>query len=36
MSTYEGPDDPESAKIFKVSSSEDGEPQKRIVTAVYE
>ncbi|XP_010772360.1 uncharacterized protein C2orf47 homolog, mitochondrial [Notothenia coriiceps] len=36
MSTYEGPDDPESTKIFKVSSSEDGVPQKRIVTAVYE
>ncbi|KAK5862095.1 hypothetical protein PBY51_017525 [Eleginops maclovinus] len=36
MSTYEGPDDPESTKIFKVSPSEDGIVQKRIVTAVYE
>ncbi|XP_031135238.1 m-AAA protease-interacting protein 1, mitochondrial [Sander lucioperca] len=36
LSTYEGPDDPEGTKIFKVASSEDGGPQKKIVTAVYE
>ncbi|XP_075937342.1 m-AAA protease-interacting protein 1, mitochondrial [Anarhichas minor] len=36
LSTYEGPDDPEGTKIFKVASSDDGGPQRRIVTAVYE
>lgn len=36
LSTHEGPDDPEGSKIFKVASSEDGGPQKKIVTAVYE
>ncbi|XP_059195407.1 m-AAA protease-interacting protein 1, mitochondrial [Centropristis striata] len=36
LSTYEGSDDPEGTKIFKVASSEDGSPQKKIVTAVYE
>lgn len=36
LSTYEGPDDPEGTKIFKVASSEDGSPEKKIVTAVYE
>ncbi|XP_071780516.2 m-AAA protease-interacting protein 1, mitochondrial isoform X2 [Centroberyx gerrardi] len=36
LSTLEGPDDPEGTKIFKVASSEDGGPQKKIVTAVYE
>ncbi|XP_029307756.1 m-AAA protease-interacting protein 1, mitochondrial [Cottoperca gobio] len=36
LSTHEGPDDPEGTKIFNVASSEDGGPQKRIVTAVYE
>lgn len=36
LSTYEGPDDPEGTKIFKVDSSEDGSPQRKIVTAVYE
>ncbi|XP_049902226.1 m-AAA protease-interacting protein 1, mitochondrial [Epinephelus moara] len=36
LSTYEGPDDPEGTKIFKVASSEDGNPEKKIVTAVYE
>ncbi|XP_042346519.1 m-AAA protease-interacting protein 1, mitochondrial [Plectropomus leopardus] len=36
LSTYEGPDDPEGTKIFKVASSEDGSPQKKIATAVYE
>ncbi|XP_074538950.1 m-AAA protease-interacting protein 1, mitochondrial [Halichoeres trimaculatus] len=36
LSTHEGPDDPEGTRIFKVASSEDGSPQKKIVTAVYE
>ncbi|KAK9514290.1 hypothetical protein VZT92_027766 [Zoarces viviparus] len=36
LSTYEGPDDPEGTKIFKVASSDDGGPRRRIVTAVYE
>lgn len=36
LSTYEGPDDPEGTKIFKVASGEDGRPQRRIATAVYE
>ncbi|XP_044063046.1 m-AAA protease-interacting protein 1, mitochondrial [Siniperca chuatsi] len=36
LSTLEGPDDPEGTKIFKVASGEDGGPQKKIVTAVYE
>ncbi|XP_054477769.1 m-AAA protease-interacting protein 1, mitochondrial [Anoplopoma fimbria] len=36
LSSYEGPDDPEGTKIFKAAPSEDGGPQKRIVTAVYE
>ncbi|XP_039974640.1 m-AAA protease-interacting protein 1, mitochondrial [Xiphias gladius] len=36
LSTHEGPDDPEGTKIFKVGSSEDGSPQKKIATAVYE
>lgn len=35
LTTLEGPDDPEGTKIFKVTSSKD-EPQKKIVTAVYE
>ncbi|KAG7216485.1 hypothetical protein INR49_001971 [Caranx melampygus] len=36
LSTHEGPDDPEGTKIFKVAYSEDGTPQKKIATAVYE
>ncbi|XP_041648541.1 m-AAA protease-interacting protein 1, mitochondrial [Cheilinus undulatus] len=36
LTTHEGPEDPEGTKIFKVASSEDGSPQKKIVTAVYE
>uniref|UniRef100_A0A668VAC5 Uncharacterized protein n=1 Tax=Oreochromis aureus TaxID=47969 RepID=A0A668VAC5_OREAU len=36
LSSHEGPDDPEGTKIFKVGSSEDSGPQKKIVTAVYE
>uniref|UniRef100_A0A3P8P1Y0 Si:dkey-82o10.4 n=1 Tax=Astatotilapia calliptera TaxID=8154 RepID=A0A3P8P1Y0_ASTCA len=36
LSSHEGPDDPEGTKIFKVGSSEDGGPQKKIVTAVYD
>lgn len=36
LTTHEGPDDPEATKIFKVAPSEDGSPQKKIVTAVYE
>lgn len=36
VSTHEGPDDPEGTKIFKVVSSEDGGPEKKIATAVYE
>ncbi|XP_029957895.1 m-AAA protease-interacting protein 1, mitochondrial [Salarias fasciatus] len=36
VSTHEGPDDPEGIKIFKVASSEEGGPQKKIATAVYE
>ncbi|CAN9514394.1 unnamed protein product [Ophioblennius macclurei] len=36
LSAHEGPDDPEGIKIFKVASSEDGGPQKKIATAVYE
>ncbi|XP_018555527.1 m-AAA protease-interacting protein 1, mitochondrial [Lates calcarifer] len=36
LSTHEGPDDPEGTKIFKVTSSEDGSPQKKLATAVYE
>lgn len=36
LSTHEGPEDPEGTRIFKVASSEDGSPQKKIVTAVYE
>ncbi|CAJ1062969.1 m-AAA protease-interacting protein 1%2C mitochondrial [Xyrichtys novacula] len=36
LSTHEGPEDPEGTKIFKVASSEDGSPQKKMVTAVYE
>ncbi|XP_030604702.1 m-AAA protease-interacting protein 1, mitochondrial isoform X2 [Archocentrus centrarchus] len=36
LSSHEGPDDPEGTKVFKVASSEDGGPQKKIVTAVYE
>ncbi|XP_051262255.1 m-AAA protease-interacting protein 1, mitochondrial [Dicentrarchus labrax] len=36
LTTNEGPDDPEGTRIFKVASSEDGGPQKKIVTAVYE
>lgn len=34
LKTYNGPDDPEATKIFKVA--QDGHPQKKIVTAVYE
>ncbi|KAM9352990.1 m-AAA protease-interacting protein 1, mitochondrial [Symphorus nematophorus] len=36
LSTNEGPDDPEGIKIFRVASSEEGSPQKKVVTAVYE
>lgn len=36
LSPHDGPDDPEATKIFKVASSEDGNPQKKIATAVYE
>ncbi|XP_047217267.1 m-AAA protease-interacting protein 1, mitochondrial [Girardinichthys multiradiatus] len=36
LSSHEGPDDPEGTKIFKVASSEDGSPQKKLATAVYE
>nr|XP_020496084.1 m-AAA protease-interacting protein 1, mitochondrial-like [Labrus bergylta] len=36
LSTHEGPEDPEGTKLFRVSSSEDGSPPKKIVTAVYE
>ncbi|XP_053183402.1 m-AAA protease-interacting protein 1, mitochondrial [Scomber japonicus] len=36
LSTHEGPEDPEATKIFKVSPGEDGSPQKKIATAVYE
>lgn len=36
LSTHEGPDDPEGTKIFKVDSSADGGPQRKIATAVYE
>ncbi|KAA8591863.1 m-AAA protease-interacting protein 1, mitochondrial [Etheostoma spectabile] len=36
LSAYEGPDDPEGTKLFKVASGEDGGPQKKILTAVYE
>lgn len=36
LTTHNGPDDPEGTKIFRVASSEDGIPQKKIVTAVYE
>ncbi|XP_028281390.1 m-AAA protease-interacting protein 1, mitochondrial isoform X1 [Parambassis ranga] len=36
LSSYEGPDDPEATKIFKVASGEGGDPHKRIATAVYE
>ncbi|XP_070691761.1 m-AAA protease-interacting protein 1, mitochondrial [Pempheris klunzingeri] len=36
LSTHEGPDDPEGTKIFRVASSEDGGPQKKLATAVYE
>ncbi|CAK6959023.1 m-AAA protease-interacting protein 1%2C mitochondrial [Scomber scombrus] len=36
LSTHEGPDDPEATKIFKVTPSDDGSPQKKIATAVYE
>ncbi|KAM9309693.1 m-AAA protease-interacting protein 1, mitochondrial [Pholidichthys leucotaenia] len=36
LSSHEGPDDPEALKIFKVASTEDGTPQKKIATAVYE
>lgn len=36
LATHNGPDDPEATKIFRLASSEDGVPQKKIVTAVYE
>lgn len=36
LSQHEGPDDPEGTKIFSVASSEDGGPQKKLATAVYE
>lgn len=36
LTTHGGPDDPEATKIFRVASSPDSSPQKRIVTAVYE
>ncbi|XP_015227354.1 PREDICTED: uncharacterized protein C2orf47 homolog, mitochondrial-like [Cyprinodon variegatus] len=36
VSSHEGPDDPEGTKIFKVASSEDGNPHKKLATAVYE
>ncbi|KAM4568792.1 m-AAA protease-interacting protein 1, mitochondrial [Fundulus diaphanus] len=36
VSSHEGPDDPEGTKIFKVASSEDGSPQRKLATAVYE
>lgn len=36
LSSHEGPDDPEGIKIFRVASDEDGGPQKKIATAVYE
>ncbi|KAM4735168.1 m-AAA protease-interacting protein 1, mitochondrial [Anableps anableps] len=36
LSSHEGPDDPEGTKIFKVASGEDGSPQKKLATAVYE
>ncbi|XP_071326213.1 m-AAA protease-interacting protein 1, mitochondrial [Trachinotus anak] len=36
LSTHEGPDDPEGTKLFRVASGEDGSPQKKLATAVYE
>nr|XP_057909643.1 m-AAA protease-interacting protein 1, mitochondrial [Doryrhamphus excisus] len=36
LSSHEGPDDPEGSRIFEVSPSRDGVPQKKIATAVYE
>lgn len=36
LTTHEVPEDPEGTKIFRVTSNEDGSPQKKIVTAVYE
>ncbi|XP_060937500.1 m-AAA protease-interacting protein 1, mitochondrial [Limanda limanda] len=36
LSAHEGPEDPEASNIFRVDSSEDGSPQKKIATAVYE
>ncbi|XP_029360658.1 m-AAA protease-interacting protein 1, mitochondrial isoform X2 [Echeneis naucrates] len=36
LSTYQGPDDPEGTQIFKVAPHEDGSPQRKIATAVYE
>ncbi|XP_034467874.1 m-AAA protease-interacting protein 1, mitochondrial [Hippoglossus hippoglossus] len=36
LTAHEGPEDPEATHIFRVASSEDGSPQKKIATAVYE
>ncbi|KAM8827154.1 m-AAA protease-interacting protein 1, mitochondrial isoform 1-T1 [Synchiropus picturatus] len=36
LSTHDGPDDPEGTAIFRVAPSEDGSPQKKLATAVYE
>ncbi|CAB1438976.1 unnamed protein product [Pleuronectes platessa] len=36
LSAHEGPDDPEATHIFRVASSEDGSPQRKMATAVYE
>ena len=36
LSSHEGPEDPEATHVFRVDSSEDGSPQKKVATAVYE
>ncbi|KAM9782498.1 m-AAA protease-interacting protein 1, mitochondrial [Neosynchiropus ocellatus] len=36
LSAHDGPDDPEGTAIFRVEPSEDGGPQKKLATAVYE
>lgn len=36
LTTLDGPEDPEAARIFKVAPREDGCPQEKVATAVYE
>lgn len=36
LTTLDGPEDPEATRIFRVEPRQDGRPQERVATAVYE